>query len=107
MARFTVTRGLVRRRILPGPGTFGSGWQGAHRPTVPGMTRELAPRMQRLGTESAFAVLAQAQALEAAGRPVIHLEIGEPDFDTPPHIVEVAARSEERRVGKECRSRWW
>jgi aspartate/methionine/tyrosine aminotransferase len=47
--------------------------------------------MERLGTESAFAVLAQAQALEAAGRQVIHLEIGEPDFDTPPHVVEAAA----------------
>ncbi len=46
--------------------------------------------MSRLGTESAFAILAQAQALEAAGREVVHLEIGEPDFATPPHIVEAA-----------------
>ena len=50
----------------------------------------LASRMSRLGTESAFAILAQAQALEAAGREVVHLEIGEPDFATPPHIVEAA-----------------
>ncbi len=52
---------------------------------------KLASRMGHLGTESAFAVLAQAQALEAAGRAVVHLEIGEPDFPTPPHIVEAAA----------------
>ena len=47
----------------------------------------LARRMSRLGTESAFEVLAQAVALESAGRRVIHLEIGEPDFPTPPHVV--------------------
>jgi aspartate aminotransferase len=46
--------------------------------------------MDRLGTESAFTVLTQAQALEATGRTIIHLEIGEPDFDTPPHVVEAA-----------------
>jgi aspartate/methionine/tyrosine aminotransferase len=46
--------------------------------------------MDRLGTESAFDVLARAKALEAQGRKVIHLEIGEPDFSTPPHIVEAA-----------------
>ena len=42
----------------------------------------LAQRMSRLGTESAFEVLVRAQALEAQGREVIHLEIGEPDFPT-------------------------
>ena len=46
--------------------------------------------MGRLGTESAFEVLAQAQAIEATGRRVIHLEIGEPDFATPSHIIEAA-----------------
>lgn len=46
--------------------------------------------MAHLGTESAFAVLAQAQALERTGRKVVHLEIGEPDFATPSHIVEAA-----------------
>ncbi|HMK97129.1 MAG TPA: pyridoxal phosphate-dependent aminotransferase [Acidimicrobiales bacterium] len=46
--------------------------------------------MARLGTESAFAVLAQAQALERTGRKVVHLEIGEPDFSTPAHIIEAA-----------------
>lgn len=50
----------------------------------------LAERMSRLGTESAFEVLARARALEAQGRSVIHLEIGEPDFDTPEHIVAAA-----------------
>ncbi len=48
----------------------------------------LAHRGGRLGTESAFEVLRRAQALEAGGRSVIHLEIGEPDFATPNHIVE-------------------
>jgi aspartate/methionine/tyrosine aminotransferase len=51
----------------------------------------LAERMSRLGTESAFEVLARARALEATGKKVIHLEIGEPDFDTPAHIVDAAA----------------
>ena len=50
----------------------------------------LAERMSRLGTESAFEVLARAKAMEAAGRSIIHLEIGEPDFPTAPHIVEAA-----------------
>lgn len=54
---------------------------------------ELAGRMDRLGTESAFEVLARAQALEAGGRKVVHLEVGEPDFDTPAHIAEAAARA--------------
>jgi aspartate aminotransferase len=48
----------------------------------------LAERMGRLGTESAFEVLARARALEAQGRDVIHLEIGEPDFETPASVVE-------------------
>jgi aspartate aminotransferase len=51
---------------------------------------KLAERMSRLGTESAFEVLVKAKALEAQGKSVIHLEIGEPDFDTPPHIIEAA-----------------
>ncbi len=49
---------------------------------------KLATRMGRLGTETAFEVLVRARALEAAGRDVVHLEIGEPDFDTPAHIIE-------------------
>jgi len=53
----------------------------------------LAERMSRLGTESAFEVLVRARALEAQGKEIIHLEIGEPDFSTPPNIVEAAARA--------------
>jgi aspartate aminotransferase len=46
--------------------------------------------MSRLGTETAFEALARAKALEAQGRSIIHLGIGEPDFDTPEHIVTAA-----------------
>jgi aspartate/methionine/tyrosine aminotransferase len=49
-----------------------------------------AERMSRLGTETAFEVLVKARALEAKGKDVVHLEIGEPDFDTPRHIIEAA-----------------
>ncbi|HET8568422.1 MAG TPA: pyridoxal phosphate-dependent aminotransferase [Candidatus Limnocylindria bacterium] len=52
------------------------------------MTKPLAGRLARLGTETAFEVLAKARALEAQGRHIVHLEIGEPDFDTPAQIVE-------------------
>ncbi len=52
----------------------------------------LAKRMSRLGTETAFEVLVRARALEAQGKDIVHLEIGEPDFDTPANIIE-AARS--------------
>ena len=48
----------------------------------------LAKRMARLGTETAFEVLVKAKALEAKGRDIIHLEIGEPDFDTPGNIID-------------------
>ncbi|ONI79966.1 aspartate aminotransferase [Actinosynnema sp. ALI-1.44] len=54
---------------------------------------KLADRMRRLGTESAFEVLARAKELERGGREIIHLEIGEPDFDTPPHITAAAAEA--------------
>jgi aspartate/methionine/tyrosine aminotransferase len=50
----------------------------------------LSRRMARLGTETAFEVLSKAKALERKGRNIVHLEIGEPDFSTPPHIVEAA-----------------
>ncbi len=64
-------------------------------PSLPDVMTEktelrLATRMQRLGTETAFEVLVRARALEAKGRDVIHVEIGEPDFDTPANIVEAA-----------------
>jgi aspartate/methionine/tyrosine aminotransferase len=55
--------------------------------------RPLAASLDRLGTETAFEVLARAKALEAEGRRIIHLQIGEPDFDTPAHVVEAAARA--------------
>lgn len=51
---------------------------------------KIAGKMDRLGMETAFDVLAQARALEAQGKSVIHLEIGEPDFDTPPAITAAA-----------------
>ena len=54
---------------------------------------KLAKRMARLGTETAFRVLAKAQALEAKGIDVVHLEIGEPDFDTPKNISEAATKA--------------
>jgi aspartate/methionine/tyrosine aminotransferase len=53
----------------------------------------LAERMKRLGTETAFEVLARAKAMEAEGREVIHLEIGEPDFDTPGNIISAAKKA--------------
>jgi len=53
----------------------------------------LTAQIQQLGTETAFEVLARAKRLEALGRTVLHLEIGEPDFPTPPHIVEAGSRA--------------
>src|SRR5579864_6236213 len=53
----------------------------------------LAERMSRLGTETAFEVLNKARALERRGKNVIHLEIGEPDFDTPKDIIEAGAEA--------------
>jgi aspartate/methionine/tyrosine aminotransferase len=50
----------------------------------------LASRMSRLGTETAFEVLNRARALEKQGKQIIHLEIGEPDFDTPANVIEAA-----------------
>jgi aspartate/methionine/tyrosine aminotransferase len=50
----------------------------------------LASRMSRLGTETAFEVLNRARALEKQGKEIIHLEIGEPDFDTPANVIEAA-----------------
>src|SRR3954471_12243757 len=50
----------------------------------------LAAAIERLGTETAFSVLARAQELERTGRSIVHLEIGEPDFDTPAHVVAAA-----------------
>jgi aspartate aminotransferase len=57
------------------------------------VARLLAQRMDGLGTETAFEVLAKAKALEKQGRSIVHLEIGEPDFDTPNNIKEAATKA--------------
>src|SRR6202165_2832203 len=57
------------------------------------MTIVPAERMDHIGQETAFEVLVRARALEARGRSVIHLEIGEPDFDTPSHIIAAAQQA--------------
>ena len=54
---------------------------------------QIADRISRLGVEGAFAVLQQARALEAQGRHIVHLEIGEPDFPTPKHIVDAGVKA--------------
>lgn len=54
---------------------------------------KLARRMSNLGTETAFEVLARAKALEAAGRSIVHLQIGEPDFDTPKNVVAAGCQA--------------
>ena len=48
---------------------------------------KLAKSLDRLGTETAFSVLAEAKKLEAQGKPMIHLGLGQPDFKTPKHVV--------------------
>src|SRR5580765_1598822 len=53
----------------------------------------LATRMERLGTETAFEVLVRAKALEAQGKSIIHLEIGEPDFDTPANVINAGVQA--------------
>jgi aspartate/methionine/tyrosine aminotransferase len=64
----------------------------------------LADSLTRLGTESAFAVLARANELERAGRDVIHLEIGAPDFPTPAHICDAAAEAMRAGLTSYCPS---
>ncbi len=54
---------------------------------------QLAERMSRIGTESAFEVLAKARSLEKQGKSIIHLQIGEPDFPTPAHVVEAGQQA--------------
>jgi len=54
---------------------------------------QLAEKMSRIGTESAFEVLARSRELEKQGKKIIHLEIGEPDFPTPAHVVEAGKRA--------------
>ena len=57
------------------------------------MSIELASALNRLGTESAFTVLAEAKKLEAQGKPMIHLGLGQPDFKTPKHVVDAAKKA--------------
>ena len=54
---------------------------------------KLAARMDRILIETAFEVLVKARALEAQGKSVVHLEIGEPDFETPPHVIAAAKKA--------------
>jgi aspartate aminotransferase len=61
--------------------------------TVVANDLRLSSRMKRLGTETAFEVLVRARALEAKGKDIVHLEIGEPDFDTPANVIEAGVRA--------------
>jgi aspartate aminotransferase len=62
-------------------------------PSLPQPELRLAERMSRLGTESAFEVLSRARVLESQGKEIIHLEIGEPDFDTPANVVAAGVKA--------------
>lgn len=62
-------------------------------PTTTQLELRLAGRMSRLGTETAFEVLNRARALEKQGKEIIHLEIGEPDFDTPANVIEAGVEA--------------
>ena len=57
------------------------------------MEIELTKALDRLGTESAFKILAEAKKLEAEGKPMIHLSLGQPDFKTPQHVVDAAKKA--------------
>ena len=67
---------------------------------------KLAKSLDRLGTETAFSVLAEAKKLEATGKPMIHLGLGQPDFKTPKHIVEAANKSFRRWSPWLCFIKW-
>ena len=54
---------------------------------------KLAKNLERLGTESAFSILAEAKKLEAQGKEMIHLGLGQPDFKSPKHVVEAAKKA--------------
>ena len=54
---------------------------------------KLAKNLERLGTESAFAILAEAKKLEAQGKEMIHLGLGQPDFKTPQHVMDAAKKA--------------
>jgi aspartate/methionine/tyrosine aminotransferase len=90
------TESQRRRRLAVGrakrPGDWGNDNQGRIvRPVVfKEEAMKLAKKMSRLGTETAFEVLVRARALEAQGKDIVHLEVGEPDFDTPANIIDAA-----------------
>ena len=63
---------------------------------------QFADRLNQLGTESAFEVLARGRQLEAEGKSVIHLEIGEPDFDTPKNICEAGKKAIDKGMTHYC-----
>ena len=68
---------------------------------------KIAERMTRIGIESAFEVLQRARALEAQGKKIVHLEIGQPDFPTPRHVIEAGKKSTiaaKNRAGGSSRS---
>ena len=54
---------------------------------------KLAKNLERLGTETAFKILGEAKKLEATGKEIIHLGLGQPDFKTPKHIVDAAKKA--------------
>src|SRR5271169_6596216 len=62
-------------------------------PTTTQLELRLASRMSRLGTETAFEVLNRARELEKQGKEIVHLEIGEPDFDTPANVIEAGVNA--------------
>src|SRR3954471_14192927 len=62
-------------------------------PTLAAHELRLSQRMSRLGTETAFEVLIRARALEAKGKDIVHLEIGEPDFDTPENVIDAGVKA--------------
>lgn len=66
---------------------------GSRREQHTGSTMRLSEKMNRLGTETSFEVLARAEALKASGRNIINLGIGQPDFKTPDHIVDAAIKA--------------
>src|SRR5438270_11384241 len=65
----------------------------ATKTAAPPASLKLARRMSRLGTETAFEVLALARVLEAKGKDIVHLEIGEPDFDTPTNVIDAGVKA--------------
>jgi aspartate aminotransferase len=78
--------------VAPSPAPLSNQDQSAPRPSA-GVGLHMAARMGVLGTENAFEVLARAKALEAEGRSIINLGIGQPDFATPSHIVEAGRKA--------------